>query len=136
MCLDSKIRDCTPVRYSVICFKVDVRRRILKNAGGRTDERRWRRLLPFSAVAGAVSEAKGEPWDAFADRYGDPGRELAIVVARKRCGLTLREIGEHAGMKDKAVSYACAAIGKRLKKDRELGLLYQRVLEKLGEAEN
>jgi hypothetical protein len=39
-------------------------------------------------------------------------------------------------MRDKAVSYACAAIGKRLEKDRELGLLYQRVLEKLGEAES
>ena len=122
MCLDSRIRDCSPVLDSVICFKADVRR--------------WRRLLPFSEVAGAVSEAKGEPWDAFADRYGDSGRDWAIVVARKRCGFTLREMGEHAGMKDKAVSYACAAIGKRLEKDRELGLLYQRVLEKLAEAEN
>lgn len=103
---------------------------------GRTDERRWRRLLPFSEVAGAVSEAKGEPWNGFVNRYGDPGRDLAIFVAWKRCGLTLREIGEHVGMKDKAVSYACAAIRKRLETDRELGLLFQRVLEKLGEVEN
>ena len=70
------------------------------------------------------------------NRYGDPGRDLAIFVARKRCGLTLREIGEHVGMKDKAVSYACTAIRKRLETDRKLGLLFQRVLEKLGEAEN
>jgi hypothetical protein len=38
-------------------------------------------------------------------------------------------------MKDKAVSYACTAIGKRLETDLELGLLYRRVLEKLGEIE-
>jgi REP element-mobilizing transposase RayT len=116
-------------------FKADVRRQVLKGAGGRTDERRWRRLLPFGEVAGAVSEMKGEPWDGFVNRYGDTGRDLAIFVARKRCGLTLREIGEHAGMKDKAVSYACTAIGKRLETDLELGLLYRRVLEKLGEIE-
>ena len=114
-------------------FKADVRKPVLKNTGGRTDERRWRRLLPFSEVAGAVSEAKGEPWDDFVNRYGDPGRDLAIFLARRRCGLTLREIGEQAGMKDKAVSYACASIGKRLEKDRELGLLYRRVLERLEE---
>ncbi len=114
-------------------FKADVRRRVLKSAGGRTDERGWRRLLPFSEVAGAVSEAKGVPWESFVNRYGDPGRDLAIFVARKRCGLTLREIGEHVGMKDKAVSYACTAITKRLGTDRELDLLFQRVLEKLGE---
>jgi len=70
------------------------------------------------------------------NRHGDTGRDLAIFVARKRCGLTLREIGEQAGMKDKAVSYACASIGKRLEKDREQGLLYQRVLERLGEIKN
>jgi len=36
-------------------------------------------------------------------------------------------------MKEKAVWYACSAIGKRLEKDRELGLLVRRVLEMLGE---
>jgi len=34
---------------------------------------------------------------AFADRQGDWGRDLALTVGRMRCGLTLRELGDHAG---------------------------------------
>ena len=115
-------------------FKADVRRQILKRAGSRTDERRWRRMLPFAEVVRAVSETKGEPWDAFVNRYGDRGRDLAIYVARQRCGLTLREIGEPIGMKDKAVSFACSSIRKRLEDDSELMEAYQSVLETLGES--
>jgi len=116
-------------------FKADVRRRILKSAGGRTDERRWRRMLPFSEVIRVVSEVKGEPWDDFKNRYGDCGRDLAVYVARQRCGLTLREIGEHIGMKDKTVSFACSSIRKLMEHDNDLIAAYLAVLVKLGEDE-
>ncbi len=117
-------------------FKAGVRKRILKNAGERTDERKWRRITPFSDLEKAVSQVKGEPWGDFVSRYGDWGRDLAIYVARHRCGQTLKEIGGHIGMKDKAVSFASSSIRKRLELDKELRSAYQTTLEILGEDEN
>ena len=81
--------------------------------------RAWRRLLPFAEVVRAVEAVKGEPWAAFADRKGDSGRDLALYVGRMRCGLTLNELGRHAGgMGIQAVSKACGRMGDRLKTDK------------------
>ena len=114
-------------------FKAGIRKRVLAKAGGRTDERKWRRMLPFSEVVKAVSQVKREKWDDFVNRYGDWGRDLAIYVARQRCGLTLREIGGYTGLRDKAVSFAASRIGKRLEGDQELCSAYFAVLKGLGE---
>jgi len=114
-------------------FKAGIRKRILKRAGDRTDERRWRRMLPISEVVKAVSQVKGELWDDFVNRHADRGRDLAIYVARQRCGLTLREIGRYTGLKDKAVSFASSSFRKRLEKDQALRSVYRAVLERLGE---
>lgn len=77
----------------------------------------------------------GEPWDDFVGRHGDKGRDMALYIARQRCGLTLREIGEQVGMKDKAVSFACTSMKNTLKEDSGLSELYQSVLSRLGEGE-
>jgi hypothetical protein len=45
----------------------------------------------------------------------------------------LREIGEHIGVKDKAVSFACSSIRKRMEHDSDLMATYLAVLVKLGE---
>jgi len=46
-----------------------------------------------------------------------------------------REIGEHIGMKDKAVSFTCSSIRKRMEHDSDLMATYLAVLVKLGEDE-
>jgi hypothetical protein len=68
-----------------------LRKRVPKRAGGDTNARAWRRLLPFGEVIRAVESVKGEPWAAFADRQGDWGRDLALHIGRMRCGLTLKD---------------------------------------------
>ena len=98
-----------------------LRKRVPKRAGGETNARAWRRLLPFGEVARAVESVKGEPWAAFADRRGDWGRDLALHIGRMRCGLTLKELGGHAGgMGVQAVAKACARMGEKLKTDKRL----------------
>jgi len=49
-----------------------------------------------------VERLKGERWAAFRDRRGDWGRDLALAVARRSTGLTLRELGARAGGLDYA----------------------------------
>ena len=96
-----------------------------KLVGRVTSEQPARRFLSepisFERIVEVVEEAKEEAWDSFHSRYGDWGRPLALYLARKRSGLTLREIGEKAGgMEYKAVSTAVQRFAKRLECDRSL----------------
>lgn len=66
---------------------------------------------------------------AFADRPGYWGCDLALHIGRMRCGLTLKELGHHAGrMGIQAVSKACCRMGGKLKTDKGL----QRTLARVG----
>jgi hypothetical protein len=51
----------------------------------------------FAAVLAAVERVKGERWTTFRDRYGDWGRDLALYLGRKECGLKLQALAEAAG---------------------------------------
>ena len=56
-----------------------------------------RREASWPEVVRAVERVKGERWSDFVDRYGDWGRELAFWLGRRRCGMTLQELGAQAG---------------------------------------
>jgi len=112
-------------------FVEGLRKRIPKRAGEGTNARAWRRLLPFGEVVKAVESAKGEPWEAFADRKGDWGRDLALHIGRMRCGLTLRELGKHAGMGMQAVAKASSRMAARLETDKTLRRASCRVMRLL-----
>ena len=113
-------------------FVERLRKKIPKRAGGETNARAWRRLLPFEAVVKALEAVKGEPWASFAGRQGDWGRDLALHVGRMRCGLTLRELGEQAGgMGVQAVAKACGRMGDKLKRDKGLQRELARVIRGL-----
>ena len=69
--------------------------------------RALRQETNWGEVVEAVEAVKGEAWARFVDRYGDWGRDLALWVARRRGGMTLRELGSNAGGMDySAVSEA------------------------------
>ena len=90
--------------------------------------RAWKRLLPFARVIAVVALEKKEAWETFRDRYGDEGRDVALWLGRRHCGLTLRELGAAAGgMTYPAVSRAVRAIEQRRKKDAGLCRLTDRL---------
>lgn len=114
-------------------FIAKLRKQVLKSKGENTNERDWRRLLPFPEVMTAVGNVRGEPWADFVNRHGDWGRDLALHIGRARCGLTLRELGGYTGMNIRAVSQAAKRIEARLKKEKELSTAYRKILKLLGE---
>lgn len=90
--------------------------------------RRWQRLLPFARVIAAVAAEKGEPWERFRDRHGDSGRDLALWLGRRRCGLTLAELGAAAG----GLSAAAAGAGvRRIEHHRHANAGIERTLRRL-----
>jgi chromosomal replication initiation ATPase DnaA len=74
-----------------------------------------------SEIIEVVSQLKGEAWKEYRDRRGDEGRDLVLWLARRYCGLRLRELGQLAGGLDyAAVSVAMTRFAQRMRTDRPL----------------
>ena len=101
------------------------RRKVQKIADGGTREtsgkRALRRRVEFEEVVLAVEEARGQNRTEFLCRRGDCGPALVMWLARRYCGMTLREIGEAMGGKDyAAVSDRIRRFERRLESDRSV----------------
>jgi hypothetical protein len=89
--------------------------------------RKWQRVLPFARVIAVVSATKGETWEQFRNRHGDDGRDLALWLGRRHCGLTLAELGMAAG---KTSAAAAGAAIRRVEQRRTEGTI-QKVLNRM-----
>ena len=94
-----------------------------------TAVRRMERRTEWEDVVRAVGKVKEEAWEAFRDRHGDWGRDLALAVARRRCGMTLASLGLAAGgMRYGAVAAAVRNLEARLPRDRRLRAAWKKVM--------
>ena len=78
----------------------------------------------------------GRNWADFRNRHGDWGRDLALFLGRKRCGLSLKELGAAVGGLDyRSVASAIARYAQQTREDPRLARLTQRADLKLQNAE-
>ena len=78
----------------------------------------------FGQVVAVVEKLKATPWNTFRDQPKDWGRDLAVYLGRRRCGLTLRELAKAIdGPSARAVSVAARRFSRRLETDRRLRAL-------------
>jgi hypothetical protein len=83
--------------------------------------RALRERRTWAEVIRALERARGQKWPQFAQRHGDPALAMALYVARRRTGLTLRALGQAAGGMDyTAVGMAIKRFEGRLKKEKAL----------------
>ncbi len=108
------------------------RQRASGNAREQPQLRRLRPRLTLAEVVRAVERIKGEPWEQFRDRYGDWGRDMVVWMARRHCGLRLRDLADVTGGLDYgSVAMASKRFGKRLENNRSLRQRYEEVKAKL-----
>jgi chromosomal replication initiation ATPase DnaA len=82
-----------------------------------TELRKLERRTAWEDVVCAVEAVKGDAWAEFRDRHGDWGRDLALYLARRHCGLTLAELGARAGgLRYAAVGQAIRSFERKLKR--------------------
>lgn len=114
-------------------FKERMRRLALQSHNPHSgNASRWKRLLPFQTVVACMEKFKGEPWESFANRRGDWGRDMVLYTARLRCGLTLPELGLSVEMRPSAVSQSVSRFSQRLACDTKLSRVqsqFQQFLE-------
>jgi putative transposase len=109
---------------------VEKMRRLL--LGDRKEQKAFRELEKrpeWGQVRAAVEQVKEDRWRDFCDRHGDWGRDMAFYIARRRCGITLRKLGDEAGVDNYyAVAQSIRRISKRLKKEQHLQKTLQSVI--------
>ena len=112
-------------------------RRLAAGEGGEQPQRKWLRARPgWESVVAAVEGVKGEKWERFRDRSGDWGRDMALLVARRRCGLTLRELaGKVGGVGYAAVQVAVRRLAERVGREKEMQKFMAEVMKQMSYVE-
>jgi REP element-mobilizing transposase RayT len=94
--------------------------------------RRLRGLPSWERAIQVVEELRGEKWGEFRDRYGDWGRDLAMYLGQRRCGLKLKELGALAGGIDYgSVSGAIRRLESRAQREKIMRKLLQEALRQI-----
>jgi hypothetical protein len=84
--------------------------------------------IDWEQITAAVEKPWEEPWEEVSQRHGDPGRELAMLIARRYGGMSLSELGEAVGgLQYPAVSDAVRRTSERLKTDGALEKRFKRL---------
>ena len=81
----------------------------------------------WAQIRQAVEQVKGEPWEQFAQRHGDVGRDLALYVLRQEGGMSLRMAADCVGLRQyHTAAQALRRLRARLPTDK---LLQRRIAE-------
>jgi hypothetical protein len=105
--------------------------------GDGQEQRGARRLIAkrptLEAVIAAVEKVKGGKWAQFRDAYGDTGRDMALHLGRRLCGMKLRELAKAVELRNYGVvATNVKRYEVRLERDRAEKALVKQVLELLN----
>jgi REP element-mobilizing transposase RayT len=97
---------------------------------------RWlKNAVPWKDVVAAVERANGGSWNTFCNRYGHTGRDMALWLARRTTGLTLRELTALSGVANPAnISIAVRRYENKIQKDANERARAQRAAKMLNVA--
>ena len=101
-------------------------RRMQSLAGGERSEQpevRWftRQQADFHEVQRAVERVKRERWEAFVNRHGDWGRDLALWWGQKKQGLSLKTLARHAELGNyRSVTTVIKNFEQRMQRDKSI----------------
>lgn len=117
-------------------FVEAMKRRVKKVSKEQPERKILERNIAFDRIVAFVEAMRGMKWERFCDKHGDEGRDMALYLARKRSGMTLREIGECAGGLDyKTIGKATERFCHRLKADAVLRAQTNKCLRQMSHVE-
>ena len=87
------------------------------NEEEQTAVRRMRRRLGWQELVRSAEKIRGEPWDRWAERHGDWGRDGVMYVAVRYGGMRLAEVVGQVGLKYQAAAQAVKRFGQAMGDD-------------------
>ncbi|HYY27551.1 MAG TPA: transposase [Chthoniobacterales bacterium] len=101
-------------------------------AGDRNEQKSLRKMekppVDWEKITSAIEKLWRKPWKEVSGLHGDPGRELAMLIAQRFGGMSLREIGKAVGgLRYPAVSDAIRRTSARLETDGVLERKFKRL---------
>jgi hypothetical protein len=81
-----------------------------------------------------VEGVRDEKWEAFRDRYGDPGRDLVLYLGRTVCGMSFRELSERVEIEYSSAAGAVQRFSRRVAKDSAIATLIKHAREQIDNA--
>jgi hypothetical protein len=78
--------------------------------------------LGWTRIQVAVAEIRGQAWEQFCNRRGDPGRSLALWIGRRLGGYPLAELEKFVRVSYAAVAQAVAKLDLRMARDPQIKL--------------
>jgi hypothetical protein len=105
-------------------------------AGNRNEQKPLREMekppVDWERITSAVEKLWRKPWKEVSGHHGDPGRELAMLIAQRYAGMSLREIGEAVrGLQYSAVSDAIRRTSARFESNGALGKKFKKLCKNL-----
>jgi putative transposase len=115
-------------------FLAELKEQILGDGQEQRGARRLRARRPeFAAIIAAVERVKGRPWSEFRDEYGDTGRDMALYLGRRLCGMKLAELAKAVGLRNYGVvATNVKRYERRWERDRTEKARMKQVLELLN----
>jgi putative transposase len=83
--------------------------------------------VPWAKIVEVVEKEKGERWEEFRNRHKDWGRDVTLWLGRTVGRMRLRELATLAEMDYATVGAAVSRMGRRLKAERELKEIVERL---------
>ena len=89
--------------------------------------------VSFDTIVTLVEQERGTPWEELVRQRGNWARDMVLSLARRRSGLTWRELGERVGGMDyRAVAKAVERFEIKLSDDKRLRRVRDRLLRAMA----
>ena len=85
----------------------------------------------FNSVIAVVENLRGQKWGEFRDSYGDWGRDLALHLGRKVCGMSIRELSARVQIEYMSAATALRRFAEKAQKDATLAKQIDRAIKQM-----
>ena len=113
----ARVLGCENPGEELVKRRLEVLREYRWSHEEQTPVRRLHERVKWIELVRAAEKIKGEPWERWAERYGDWSRDATMYVATRYGGLRLAEVVQEMGIRYQAAAQAVKRFGQALADD-------------------
>ena len=92
---------------------------------------RLKKRPTLEGIIRVVERMRDEKWEAFRDRYGDPGRDWVLYLGRTVWGMSFRELSEQVEIAYSSAAGAVRRFSGRMAQDSAIATLLKQAMQQI-----